>query len=106
MIKRAKENLATIVIIFSIVAGVVGAFKFFALASDLQVTNQRLEYKVVSDAVLVVEERIFIIETRHNINVPGKTPIPMSPDNLETYHKLRKQLERLYKEQDAALKGS
>ncbi len=106
MIQKAKENLTTIVIVFSIIAGVVGAFKFFALASDLQATNQRLEYKVVSDAVLVIEERIFIIETRHNINVPGKTPIPMNQDTLETYHKLKKQLQKLYKEQDAALKGS
>ena len=106
MIQRAKENLATIVTVIVIVGGVVGAINYFASASDLRAAEQRLDYKIASDAVLVIEERIFIIETRHNVGVPGKTPIPMSPDNLETYHRLKKQLERLYKEQEAALKGS
>lgn len=106
MLQKAKENLSTIVIIFAIITAVAGADRYFASAADLQATNQRLEYKIVGDAILTLEERIFIIETRHNINVPGKTPIPMNADTLETYHKLRNQLKRLYKEQEAALKGS
>lgn len=103
---NSSKILTALAIIFSLVAGVFAATTFFASASDLHATQQRLEYKIVSDAILVIEERVFVIETRHNINVPGKTPIPMSTDNLETYHKLRKQLQKLYKEQDAALKGS
>ncbi len=106
MIKRAKENLATIVAIVTIIGGVFFAINYFASASELQATQQRLEYKIVGDAILDIEKRIFVIETRHNINVPGKQPIPMAPDVLETYHRLRKQLERLYKEHEAALKGS
>lgn len=106
MIKRAKENLSTIVTVIVIVGGVVGAMNYFASAADLHATKQRLEYKIVGDQILDIEKRIFIIETRHNINVPGKTPIPMSPDVLETYHKLKKDVERLIREQEAVLKGS
>jgi hypothetical protein len=106
MIQKAKENLNIILTVILIIGGVVASLNFFALASDLQATNKRLDYKIVGDQVLFVEKQIFIIETRHNINVPGQVPIPMSPENLETYHKLKKDLLRLYKEQDAALKGS
>lgn len=101
-----NKILTALAVLFTLTAGVFAATTFFASAEDLHATQQRLEYKIVGDAILIVEERIFVIETRHNINVPGKTPIPMKTDTLETYHKLRKQLQRLYKEHEAALKGS
>ena len=104
---KTNQILTAIAILVTITAGIFAATTFFALASDLQATNQRLEYKIVSDAILILEERIFIIESRHNINVPGKQPIPMAPDVLKDYHKFRKQLEKLYKEQATCLqKGS
>lgn len=100
---KTNQILTAIAVLVGIIAGLFGATNYFATASDLKVTNQRLEYKIVSDQILNVEERVFIIETRHNVNVPGAIPIPMAPDVLETYHRLLKQLKRLYKEQDAAL---
>lgn len=106
MIKKVSENLSTILVFFALVGGFVGANNYLAKASDLRATDQRLAYKIVGDQILDIEKRIFIIETRHNINVPGQTPIPMAPDVLETYHKLRKDLERLIREQEAVLKGS
>lgn len=102
-----NKILTALAVVCTLVAAVFAATTYFASASDLRATNQRLEYKIRGDQILDLENQIFIIETRHNINVPGKTPIPMTPDNLKTYHRLKKTLERLYKEQEALLqKGS
>ena len=103
---NSNKILTALAILCTLVASVFAATTFFALASDLQATNQRLDYKIAGDAILDIEKRIFIIETRHNINVPGKTPIPMATDVLEDYHKLKKQLKCLYMEQGATLKGN
>lgn len=100
---KTNQILTAIAILFSLAAGVFAATSHFAPMERLLAAEQRLEYKIVSDAIIDIEKRIFIIETRHNINVPGFQPIPMTPDVLENYHKLRKQLEKLYKEQAAAL---
>ena len=101
-----RDNLSTIAVLFTLIVGIIGATTYFAKASDLVAFKKVVEYKFLGDQILDVEKRIWVIEDRYRINMPGAQPIPMPVTVQETYRRLQKTLKELMMRQEALLKES
>ncbi len=88
-----NKYLTTIVALLAIVGGVFGAVTYFASASDLQATEQRLNNYILGDRYAQVQERIWKIEDRYELGTSRSRAMPQSVK--EELRELRKELELL-----------
>ncbi len=63
-----KEKLAAIIAILTIIGIIFGVYFYienrYALAEELKKTQQRLDYKIISDQFQAIQERIWKIKDR------------------------------------------
>ena len=102
-LKTIKNNLDTIITICLIIGMVVGGLAFFAKASDLKALEQRVDYRFLSEQIENTQGRVWKLEDRYNINVPGFDPIPMPQDIKDQHRELKAKLEDLIRQQKAML---
>jgi len=62
---KTKDILQLVISVGLIIGMVVGAITYFATAKDLQLTQVRLEQKIMGDAVLDIQKRMWALEDRN-----------------------------------------
>lgn len=62
---KLKENLQVIIAFAAVVGLVLGAINYFATAADLEITQVRLEQKIVADQQFSVQQQIWALEERN-----------------------------------------
>ena len=100
---KLKEYLGVIVALLAISAAASGGVAYFAKAADLELTQLRLDQKIVGDQLLETQKAIWALEER---NVNHSSDCSRWPDarDREQYKKLKAQQEELQKKQDALIK--
>jgi hypothetical protein len=80
-----KEVLQTIIAMGVVIGMLFGALNYFASAKDLQLVQQRLEQKIVGDAILDIQKRMWQLEDRNH----GKELTKWSERDRDEYRKLQ-----------------
>ena len=89
-----NKILPMVAILFTLTAGVFGATTYFATASDLIATQKTLDTYISSERFTKVQDRIWTIEDRYELNDPVlRVPLPQT--TKEELRKLRIELEKL-----------
>jgi hypothetical protein len=95
-----KEMSGSIVAVAAVVSLAFGGYFYFehryALADELQKTNQRLEQKIQQDRVNAVQERMWKIEDR--LQDQNRRPTDLEKDEIRKLQVEKDQIEKGLKE--------
>ena len=90
--------ISTLLILFGLIGGTLGATSYFAKASDLNLVASRLEQKITSDNMMQIQERIWKLEDRYRDKETMRVcENKMPTETFEQYRRMKKQLEALEK---------
>lgn len=97
MIKKITDNLSTIVVLFALIGGFVGANNYLAKASDLKKTDERLNNYIIKDKIDFLQERVWKLEDRYRIGSenPREMPISVKEDLRTLKHNMEFLIKKL-----------
>lgn len=102
MLKNWQTGIAIILSLASVAGLVFGFTTYFASASELRLTQLRLDQKIVTDQVMDVQKRMWALEEK-NKEFPDVRVWPASKERQE-YKELECQLEELKVRRDSLMK--